>query len=78
LVAALTSLRKQQMNESAAAGPTYRAGLDTLDWYRGSKYVITDELGMTVHPEWYSDEFVRLLRRAGLLGSRCMTPGTPR
>jgi hypothetical protein len=25
-----------------------------------------DELGMPVHPEWYSDEFGRLLKRAGL------------
>jgi len=28
--------------------------------------VITDQLGMPVHSEWYSDEFVRLLKRAGL------------
>ena len=28
--------------------------------------MITDELGMPVHPEWYSDEFGRLLKRAGL------------
>jgi integrase len=28
--------------------------------------VITDEAGTPVHPEWYSDEFGRLLRRAGL------------
>ena len=27
---------------------------------------ITDEAGTPVHPEWYSDEFGRLLRRAGL------------
>ena len=30
------------------------------------RYVITDEAGTPVHPEWYSDEFGRLLRRAGL------------
>jgi integrase len=28
--------------------------------------VITDELGIPVHPEWYSDEFARLLKRVGL------------
>jgi integrase len=37
-----------------------------LDWYRGGEYVITDGLGMPVHPEWYSDEFGRLLKRAAL------------
>jgi integrase len=66
LVAALTSLRKRQMDESAEAGPAYRAGLDALDWYRDGEYVITDQLGMPVHPEWYSDEFGRLLKRAAL------------
>ena len=30
------------------------------------EYVVTDELGLPVHPEWYSDEFVRLLKRTGL------------
>jgi integrase len=33
---------------------------------RGGEYLITDELGMPVHPEWYSDEFGRLLKRAAL------------
>ena len=28
--------------------------------------MITDQAGTPVHPEWYSDEFGRLLRRAGL------------
>ena len=28
--------------------------------------MITDELGLPVHPEWYSDEFARLLKRASL------------
>jgi integrase len=66
LVSALTVLRKRQLEESAAAGPTYQAGLATLRWYQGGEYVITDGLGVPVHPEWYSDEFGRLLRRAGL------------
>jgi len=33
--------------------------------------VNTDQAGTPVHPEWYSDEFRRLLRRAGL---RKITP----
>jgi len=66
LVAALTVLRKRQLDESAAAGAAYRSGLAGLGWYRGGEYVITDEAGTPVHPEWYSDEFSRLLRRAGL------------
>ena len=37
------------------------------DWYTaGDEYVVTDELGVALHPEAYSDEFTRLLRRAGL------------
>jgi integrase len=44
----------------------YRSGLAGLDWYRGGEYVITDQAGTPVHPEWYSDEFGRLLKRAGL------------
>jgi hypothetical protein len=65
-VAALTALRKRQLDESTAAGAAYRSGLAGLDWYQGGEYVITDEAGTPVHPEWYSDEFGRLLRRAGL------------
>ena len=66
LVAALTLLHKLQMEESAAAGAAYQAGLAVLDWYQDGEYMITDGLGMPVHPEWYSDEFGRLLKRAGL------------
>jgi integrase len=66
LVAALTALRKRQLEESTIAGAAYRSGLAELDWYQGGEYVITDEAGTPVHPEWYSDEFGRLLRRAGL------------
>ena len=51
LVGALAELHKRQMAESAAAGPTYRAGLTGLDWYRGGEYLVTDQLGMPVHPE---------------------------
>ena len=48
------------------AGAAYRSGLAGLHWYQGGEYVITDQAGTPVHPEWYSDEFGRLLRRAGL------------
>lgn len=51
---ALTALRKQQMTEAAAAARAYRP----------SGYVVTDELGAPVDPEWYSDEWARLIRRA--------------
>ena len=59
-------LRKRQLDESAMAGAAYRSGLVELDWYQGGK-VRGHRGGRTpVHPEWYSDEFGRLLRRAGL------------
>ncbi len=54
------------MEESAKAGTEYQAGLAVLGWYSGGEYVITDQAGAPVHPEWYSDEFGRLLKRAGL------------
>jgi integrase len=76
LVAALTALRKRQLEESTIAGAAYRSGLAGLDWYQGSEYVITDQAGTPVHPEWYSDEFGRLLRRPGCGGSPCTTPVT--
>jgi integrase len=66
MTSALASTVFCRMDESAAAGSVYRAGLATLDWYQGGEYVVTNELGVPVHPEWYSDEFVRLPKRAGL------------
>jgi integrase len=67
LVSALNELRKRQIKESENAGSAYRAGLEDLDGYTaGDEYVVTDELGIPIHPESYSDEFTRLLRRAGL------------
>ncbi len=66
LVAALTTLRKRQLPQSTTAGTAYGSGVAELDWYQGSEYVITNEAGTPVHPEWYSDKFRRLLRRAGL------------
>jgi integrase len=71
LVAALTDLRKRQAKESEQGGSAYRAGLEDLDWYiAGDEYVVTDELGIPRHPESYSDEFTRMLKRAGLLKIR--------
>ena len=59
-------MRKRQARESDSAGSAYRAGLKDLDWYTaGDEYVVTDELGVPLHPESYSDEFMRMLKRAG-------------
>jgi len=67
LVSALLELRKRQARESEQVGADYRAGLNDIDWYTpGDEYLVTDELGVPVHPEWYSDEFGRLLKRARL------------
>ena len=66
LVAALTAQGKREREESTIVGAAYGSGVTELDWYQGGEYVITDQAGTPVHPEWYSDEFGRLLRRAGL------------
>ncbi|HEX4062343.1 MAG TPA: tyrosine-type recombinase/integrase, partial [Streptosporangiaceae bacterium] len=43
------------------------AGLEDLGWYTpGDEYIVTDELGLPLYPEFYSDEFARLLNRAAL------------
>lgn len=56
LVAALRALKALQAAERLAAGPAYeRTG-----------YVAADELGRPVHPEWYTDEFHRVAKRAGV------------
>lgn len=66
-MSALTKLRKRQAKESEAAGHAYRAGLDDLGWYTpGDEYIVTDDLGIPLYPEFYSDEFARLLKRASL------------
>ncbi|WP_344107122.1 site-specific integrase, partial [Nocardiopsis rhodophaea] len=66
LVAALERLRMVQMAEREVAGPAYQADLSSLNWYVRGTYLVTDELGMPVHPEWYSGEFGRILRAVGL------------
>ncbi|MUN38981.1 tyrosine-type recombinase/integrase [Actinomadura litoris] len=66
LAAALERLYKLQSAEAEKAGAAYQDGLAELEWYEGGQYLVTDELGIPVHPEWYSDEFGRVLKRAGL------------
>lgn len=66
LVAELKALRKRQQAEGEEAGAAYGADLDQLPWYVGGLYVAVDEVGMPVHPEWYSDEWDRVLKAAGL------------
>lgn len=56
LLAALRALRARQARERLAAG----------EGYENSGHVVVDELGRPVHPEWYSDEFGRVSRRAGV------------
>jgi integrase len=53
---ALRTLKVAQLAEKLAAGGAY------VD----SGYVVVDELGEPVHPEWYSDEFRRLSKRASV------------
>lgn len=56
LLGALRTLRTQQARERLAIGEAYE----------NSGYVVVDELGRAVHPEWYSDEFGRVSKRAGV------------
>jgi integrase len=56
LAAASEDRRDRQVTEAMEAGEAYE----------DSGYVVTDEVGRPVHPEWFSDEFHRLRERAGL------------
>ena len=56
VASALHELMVAQSAEKLAAGSTY------VD----DGHVVVDELGSPVHPEWYSDEFGRLSKRAGV------------
>jgi integrase len=60
-VDALRRLRAMQAAERLAAGGAY----GTCPECAGS-HVVADELGMPVRPQWYSDLFDRLAKRAGL------------
>jgi integrase len=54
LTSALRALRKVQAEDQLAAGPAYEPG----------GYIVADELGRPVHPEWFTDEFRRVAARA--------------
>lgn len=56
LLAALRALRDRQVTEAMEAGEAYT----------DSGYVVVDELGRPVHPEWFTDEFQRVRKRARL------------
>jgi len=56
LAAALKALKARQARERLAAGEAYEA----------SGYVAADELGRAVHPEWFTDEWRRVITRAGV------------
>ncbi len=59
VLGALEQLSTAQLAEKAAAGAAYAGDVD-------SGFVCCDELGQPVHPEWWSSEFGRLCRAAGL------------
>ena len=56
-VAVLREHRRRQREERLAAGP---------GWDNGTDLVFRDELGWLVHPDWFSREFWRLVRDAGV------------
>lgn len=56
VASALRALWVRQAAEKLAAGAAYT----------DSGWVVVDELGAPVHPEWYSDGFERLAKEAGL------------
>jgi len=56
LTAALQALHDRQVTEEMEAGTAYAA----------SGYVVTDELGVPVGPDWFTNEFRRLAAKAGV------------
>jgi integrase len=56
---ALLALYETQVAEKDAAGAAYAGDVD-------DGFVCCDELGQPVHPEWWSSEFGRLCKAAGL------------
>jgi integrase len=56
LAAALEALLDRQVTEA----------MDAAGAYEDTGYIVTDELGRPVHPEWFSDEFHRVRARTGL------------
>ena len=62
MMSALRSLRTQQSRERLAAGTAYSSGCPDC----GGEHLVVNELGHTYRPEWFSDEFRRLAKDAGL------------
>ena len=52
LVATLTAQRTRQLDESTIMGTACQSRVGKLGWYQGGEYVISDEAGTPVHPEW--------------------------
>lgn len=57
VLAALKTLKTKQAEQKLAAGPAYS---------NAGRYVVVDELGQPLHPEWYSDEFLRLVKQVAV------------
>ena len=77
LVAALTLLRKVQMEERAAAGTAYQAGLTDLGWYQGGEYVVTDERAYQSTPSGTPTSLGGCSSGLPCAGSPSTTQGTP-
>jgi integrase len=65
---ALEALYARQQDEKAAGGAAYPADVD-------GNYIAADELGRSLHPEHYSDEFALLCGGLTCRPSGCTTPG---
>ena len=50
LVAALTALRRRQLEKGTIAGTAYRSGPAELEWYQAGEHVITDEAALQFIP----------------------------
>jgi integrase len=62
LAAALRSLKARQAREHLEAGEAYSPGCGDCS----GAHVVVDELGHPYRPEWFSDQFRRLAKDAGL------------
>jgi integrase len=62
LTTALRSLKARQARERLEAGEVYSKGCADCT----GAHVVVDELGHTYRPEWFSDQFRRLFKAAGL------------
>ncbi len=73
LVAALTALRKRQMEESTIAGAAYRSGIAELDWYQDGEYVIPTRLALPFTPSGIPMSSAACSGGPGCGGSPCTT-----